>query len=140
MKLFTGLTHNYIVNRSLLYVLLTIQKTKCMASKRKFLFQSNIAKQSKKQKKSEVENESEFSEYSEQTKKINYKNYFKYDKFNEEPSALCLNCNVRIPRKNGNTSGLVKHLQRFHDKIYKDLFPSESTLNNQKTLDSFVEV
>ena len=94
---------------------------------------------------------SENTEQAEQvTVKCNYKSYFKYEIKNNCKDGICLLCakeniNKRIKMKNSNTTGLKKHLERSHKKVYQELFLSKTMKDKilsekRKTIDVLLNV
>lgn len=77
--------------------------------------------------------------------------YQQYFKFKKPPNSLkigiCQECEPRegpsrgeIKMKDSNTSGLKRHLEIYHEKIYESLFGKPVLESTQKTLKSFVTV
>ena len=61
---------------------------------------------------------------SEETKRINYKIFFEYQ---GSDSAICRMCSDDhhskiIQRKDGNTSGLMRHLEKCHPCVFEQRF------------------
>lgn len=83
-------------------------------------------------------------------KQCNYKTYFKYETRNNEKVGVCLLCQKQnvtkeLKMKNGNTTGLKKHLERNHEKAYEHLFgpkaiKRKTLIEKQKTMDVFLNV
>lgn len=66
-----------------------------------------------------------------------FMDYFKFETRNEESVAICLECQKEkkpekvVKRTSGNTTGLRKHLQNYHPKIFaKD----NVKISGQKTI------
>lgn len=97
------------------------------------------------------ESDSENAEEITVTKQCNYKSYFfRYETKNNDKVGTCLLCQKEnmikeIKMKNSNTTGLKKHLEKNHKKVYENLFGSKTVKDKilpekQKTIDVFLNV